>query len=126
VGSEGGLLFFFPDHQHIEIIVKSQVSVFIDKAVCASFLGNIQVSEVVEIEPEVRQLFLVHRDFIFRNQLHQNPSVLFQNAVDVPDCFAAVAVKPVVVIVAALIVTEFFIGPALNRFSAIETCFYHI
>ena len=120
------MLFFFPDHQHIEIVVEGKVTVFIDKAVCAPFLGNVQVGKIVEIEPKVGELLLVNRNFIFRDQFHQNPSVLFQDAVDVADGFATVAVKPVVVIVAALIITEFLIGPALNRFTAIETCFYHI
>lgn len=58
-------------------------------------------------------------------KVSKDPSVLSQQSVYIADKVVRIPVKAVIVIVPALIRTEFFIGAAANRFAAIETFLFH-
>lgn len=53
------------------------------------------------------------------------PTVLPEKGMNVPDKAITVFVKPVIIIVSALIGTEFLVGPASQDIAAIETSSIH-
>ena len=58
-------------------------------------------------------------------KIGQDPPVSSQQSMNVSDKIIDITVQPVVVVVPALIRTEFLIGTAFNNIAAIETFFFH-
>ena len=58
-------------------------------------------------------------------QICKDSSVLPEQTVYIPDKIVGVAVKPVIVIIPALVGTEFFISTATESVAAIETFPFH-
>ncbi len=59
------------------------------------------------------------------HKVGQYSAVFPQQSMDISDKIAGITVKPVVVIIPALIRTEFLIGAAANNIAAIETFSFH-
>jgi hypothetical protein len=70
------------------------------------------VREEAEVVTESEEGILMYPHLIFSIQVSQYPSVLSQQPVDIPHKVIGIAVQFVVVIVTALIRTEFLIGTA--------------
>ncbi len=58
-------------------------------------------------------------------QIGEYSSVLSQQSVNITYEIISITVEPVIIIIPALIRTEFFIGTAMNSFAAIETFLFH-
>ncbi len=58
-------------------------------------------------------------------KVSEDPSVLSKKSVYIPDKIVCIPVKTVVIIVPALIGTEFLISTTANGISAIETFLFH-
>jgi len=114
------LFFLFPDHDHIKIVVKRQVTVFVNKPVTASFLRGVDIGEVIEIESFVYQFIFVDGNLIDWIQFAQDPAVFPENGIHIPYIVGNVRILPVVIIVTALVGAEFFIEAPVNGFAAIE------
>jgi hypothetical protein len=108
-------------HNRHHIAPVHQESVFVAEIVNCSFAGDVGMGMVTEIIAEVRNLIPVHGGFAGRRKISQYPAVPAENIIHIPHEIVVVAIDPVVVIVPALIGTEFFIGPAGKRLLAIET-----
>jgi len=59
--------------------------------------------------------------FFILNKTFQNSSVFDQGIIDIPDNVHCLAFQLIVIIIAAIVITEFFIGSALHRIAAIKT-----
>jgi hypothetical protein len=116
------LLLLLPDHDHEEIVFQQQVAIFINKPVAASFLGSVNIGEVIEIESFIHHFIPMDSYFIGWIQFAQYFSVLPENIVHIPYIGSHIRILPVVVIVAALVGAEFFIEAPVNGFAAIEAC----
>ncbi len=83
------------------------------------------MGEETEIIPECKKGILMHLYLALAIQVGKDAAVLPEQAMYIPNEIIRVAVKPVVVVVPALIGTEFLIGTAMDRFSTVETFLFH-
>jgi hypothetical protein len=58
-------------------------------------------------------------------QVSKDASVFSEQTMNIPDKIICIPVQSVIVIIPALVRTEFFIGPAAYNFAAIETFLFH-
>jgi hypothetical protein len=80
---------------------------------------------MAEVKSHFSDLFPVHCAFAIGCNVGQYPPVLPENIIDVSHKVIVVAVEPVVVTVATLIRAEFFIGAAVQRFTAVHAVTFH-
>lgn len=64
--------------------------------------------------------------FSTRVQFFQYPSVFAQDVINVPHYIIAIAIELVIIIIAAKVITEFFIGPAMYGRAAIKAKFFRV
>lgn len=83
------------------------------------------VGKKTEVITKGKKGIFMNFKFALRIKIRENPSVLPQQTMNVPNEVIRFAVKPVVVIVTALVRTELFIGAATYRIAAIETFLFH-
>jgi hypothetical protein len=67
----------------------------------------------------------VHSQLALIVKVGKYPPVLPQKGMNIPDKAVTVFVKPVIVVVSALIGTEFLVGPAPKDIATIETSSIH-
>lgn len=115
----------FFHHQRIEIIFQTKIAIFIAETIDSSLLKAVGMREIAEIEAFFKQHVPVHRNFFLWRQFGKYPSVFPQNTVNIPYQTVRVTVKVIVVIVSALIRTEFLIGSSFQRISAIQAILDH-
>jgi hypothetical protein len=89
-----------------------------------SFLGGELVGVKFEIVAHLHHLVFAYPLFSFGGERLQDSSVFPQCIADVPHYGIGVAVQTVVIGVAALVGTEFFVGSAQNGLPAFDACFF--
>jgi hypothetical protein len=83
------------------------------------------MGEEAEIISQGQQGIPVHRDPALFIKIGEHTPVLPQKGMNIPDKVVALFVKSVIVIVSALIGTEFLVGSAPQNITAIETSSIH-
>lgn len=78
-----------------------------------------------EVVAQSEQGIFMNSDFPIAVEICENSPVLPQQPMNVPNKIVRVAVNPVIIIIPALIRTEFLIGSATNGVAAIETFLFH-
>jgi hypothetical protein len=86
-----------------------------------AFLRFIQTGKIRKIETLFVELGSIHAAFSFGVELHQYTPVLAQNVVHIADVVGLIAVQFVVITNAALVGTKFFICPAFNFITTLQT-----
>lgn len=83
------------------------------------------MGEETEIKTKGEECILMNPCSALIIQVGQYPPVTPQKKVNIPDKAVGILVKPVVVVIPALIGTEFFVGPAPEDITAVETLPFH-
>jgi hypothetical protein len=83
------------------------------------------MSKEAEVVPKCKKSIFVNFSFPIVAEIGKDSPVLSQKSMNVTYKIVCIAVKPVVVIIPALIGTEFFISTSANGFTAIETFLFH-
>lgn len=83
------------------------------------------MSKKTEVITQGKEYILMNPEPPFSEEITQYPPVLSQKAVDIADIVVAIAVQTIVIIVSALIRTEFLIGTTMNKVAAVKTSFFH-
>jgi hypothetical protein len=87
--------------------------------------GFYYMCKETEIITQGEEGILMDFDLVLGIEIRQDPSVLPQQAMHIPYKIVGIAVQLVIVVIPALIRTEFFIGAATYRVAAIETFLFH-
>jgi hypothetical protein len=114
-----------PSHYCIKVVFDGKIAHFVAKKVNFSSFGGVDIGKEIKIETLFEQHFLVHRGFFFRNEIIQNPAVFLKFGIYIPDIIGHFPVFAVVVTVAALVGTEFFINPPNYGLVTFGTRFIH-
>ena len=83
------------------------------------------MGEKTEVKPQCIQSILVNGCLPVVIELRQYPPVPSKEAMNITDEIICFAVQPVIVIIPALVRTEFLIGATTNGVAAIETFPFH-
>jgi hypothetical protein len=83
------------------------------------------VGKKIEVIAKSKQGILMHPHPVLSVQVSKDSPVLSQQPVNIPYKVVRIAIQPVIVIIPALIRTEFLISTATNGVAAIETFLFH-
>ena len=118
--------FPFSFYQQNFIAFQRQVAVFITKMIGFAVLGLVGAGMVFKIKTFQCHFFAGGFGFSAGVQFFHNAAVAAQNIVYVAHKIITAAVELVIVIIAAHVITEFFICTAMYYFAAIQTVFFGI
>jgi hypothetical protein len=114
------LPYRFVDHQEIEIIIQHQITLLITEMIYGPFFRFIDACEIIEVKSFVQKFLLIGLCFPVGIKLLENTPVLPENIIDIPDQVTRIAVKAVVVCIAAHVGTEFLVDTAAEFFAAFK------
>jgi hypothetical protein len=115
------LLFSFDDE--VPVVFKWKISHIVTEIIGVALFIRVKVRDVLELKPFLHQLVAGDfRDlFASGENAFQYPTVFRQCVVDVPDQVATPGFKLVIVIIPAIVITEFFICSTFYRLVATKT-----
>jgi hypothetical protein len=109
-----------------EIVPDIHIAVFVAIIISGGIFGMLYMREVSEMKTHFQYFVLVHCDFSVDANIHHDPAVFPQDIIDITHEVIVVAVEPVVVAVTTLVGAEFFVGAAIQAFTAIFTNAFHL
>jgi len=113
-------------HQKQFITIQRQIAVLITKVIALIVFSLVDAGKIIEIKPFDEHFFAGGFCFAGWVQFLHNAAVAAQYVVDVADQIITAAVELVVIIIAAHIITEFFICTPVDDLAAIQTMFFGI
>ena len=107
-------------NEQIHALFQFQIAKVVAIAVLGALLIPVNMCEIIKVEPGLGEPVFRHFDHFLSNwnQGSQHSPVFFKDTVNFPDLVDVVRILLVMVRIATLIITEFFVQSSLYRFSA--------
>lgn len=105
--------FFFTFHQQHLIVIQQQIALLVTEKIARPCLGFVAAGKVFKIEAILQQFLARGFGFARWVQFFYNAAVAAQDIIDVAHQVVAIAIELVIIIIAAQVVTEFFIRTAM-------------